>query len=283
MSDWEAIVLDLDGGERFERCLRSIEAQTHPPSRIIVVDNGSSVPVSERIEDRDVPVHQLRVEHNLGFTGGVNLGWRESAAPLVALVNNDVDLAPQWAEALIKGMQEDDHVAATQSIIVTPDGLIDGAGIEVSGGRFLQLAHGEPEISVQEEPWGVSATAAMYRRDALEDVAVRGRMLHPAFFAYYEDVELCARLHDSGWRLLLVHRPLAVHAGSKTAPRLGLRADYLRTRNRYFVRRLHPGVSSYPSLLLEDCRKIIRAVFRFELKRAVTIAAGVTGGFLGWI
>lgn len=283
MSEWEAVVVDLDGGESLERCLRSIESQTAPPVRIIVVDNGSSVPVAERLGDRRLPVHLLRDDHNLGFTGGVNVGWRESTAPLIALINNDVELRPEWAESLIERLKEDDHLAAVQSVIVSPEGLVDGAGIEVVGGRFLQLGHGDELTALEREPWGVSATAALYRRDALEDVAVRGRLLHPAFFAYYEDVELSARLRDSGWRLSLVQRPLVVHEGSRTAPRLGYRADYLRTRNRYFVRRLHHRVSSYPALVLEDVGKIIRALFRFELKRAVVIAAGVVGGILGWI
>ena len=47
---------------------------------------------------------------------------------------------------------------------------------------------------------GVSATAALYRRDALMRVSPLGEVFEPSFFAYYEDVDLSLRLARAGWR-----------------------------------------------------------------------------------
>lgn len=279
MSEWEAIIVDLDGDERLDRCLRSIEAQTKRPSRIVIVDNGSTVPAANRIPRLQVGHLVARSERNLGFTGGVNLGWKKTSAAFVALINNDVELQPEWAATLMAELDSEDLLAGVQSIILTPAGLIDGAGIDVESGRFLQLCHGQSLESLRAEPWGISATAALYRRAALQEVAIDGAPLHPAFFAYYEDVELSARLRGSGWSLSLVRRPLVVHEGSRTASILGSRADYLRTRNRYFVRRLH-GVGRFGSLLLEDGQKMLRALTRLEWKRLASIACGIVAGFL---
>lgn len=277
MSEWEAIVVDLDGGERLDRCLRSIEAQTKTPSRVVIVDNGSTIPVSSRIRALRVSHLVVRSEDNFGFTGGVDLGWKKSSAPFVALINNDVELQPEWGETMMAELESHDRLAGVQSIVLTPEGTIDGAGIDVETGRFLQLGHGQPLESLTAEPWGISATAAIYRRAALEEVSISGALLHPAFFAYYEDVELSARLRGADWRLSLVRRPLVLHEGSKTASILGSRADYLRTRNRYFVRRLH-GVGRFGALLLEDGRKMVRALMKLEWKRLAAIASGVVAG-----
>src|SRR5207253_6804563 len=93
----------------------------------------------------------------------------------------------------------------------------------------------------------VSATAALYRRAALGE-----RVFDPRFFAYYEDVELCARLRDAGWRTAVLPVDKATHRGSASVSILGKRSKRLRTRNRYFVARLHHGVGRIFALLMED-------------------------------
>jgi hypothetical protein len=78
------------------------------------------------------------------------------------------------------------------------------------------------------------------------------------FFAYYEDVELSARLRGSGWELLVLPVVKATHRGSQSASRLGARARYLRTRNRYRVAKMHRGAGRIGALLAEDLRLMLR-------------------------
>ncbi|MDP9361927.1 MAG: hypothetical protein M3P29_10790 [Acidobacteriota bacterium] len=101
--------------------------------------------------------------------------------------------------------------------------------------------------------WGVSATAALYRREALGD-----RIFDAGLFAYYEDVDLSARLHESGWRTAVLPVIKATHRGSQSAPLLGRDALRLRTRNRYLVARRHRGVGRIGALLWEDVKLALR-------------------------
>jgi len=182
----DVIVLDLDGGAMLEECLASIRAQSVTPQRIVVFDNGSRVPT---------PNATARSETNLGFAAGANAAYRHTEAPYVALVNNDVTLHPDWLETVRDALDRDEKLAAVQTIIRRPDGLIDGAGIDISDGTFRQIGHGKPVGAPLAVAWGVSATATLYRRSALG-----GRMFEERLFTYYEDVELCARLRAAGWR-----------------------------------------------------------------------------------
>ncbi|HVR43456.1 MAG TPA: glycosyltransferase family 2 protein [Thermoanaerobaculia bacterium] len=277
MSEIDAIVLDLDGGSALEELLSSMEAQTLPFARIIVWDNGSVVPVRERVAPRRLPLVHGRSEQNLGFTGGIDAAMRLTEAPLVAWINNDVVLAPAWNERL-SARFADARLAAAQSVVLGTDGRIDGAGISIDGGVFRQRGHGlETARLPPGEPWGISATAAMFRAEALRDAAIGGRLLHPAFFLYYEDVELSARLRERGWRLALVGEPLATHRGSMSAARYP-QAELLRVRNRYFVNRLHPGVGSLVELLSEDAGRLGRRLLRLDLRAAATVLGGVVAG-----
>ena len=251
MSDVDLIVLDLDGGAMLEECLASIARQSTPVSSVIVWDNGSRVPVATRVTGGNVRI--LRSETNLGFAGGANAALRSASASYVGLVNNDVVLDPDWLASVRGALDRDAHLAAVQTIMRSPDGRIDGAGIDISDGTFRQIGHGEEVGTPLPVAWGVSATATLYRRAALGETFFDER-----FFAYYEDVELSARLRAAGWRLSVLPVVQATHRGSASAASLGAEALRLRTRNRYRVARMHRGTGSIAALLREDARLLLR-------------------------
>lgn len=254
MTDVGFVVLDLDGGEMLQRCLASIQSQEGVTARVIVVDNGSHVRTADRLRGA-AGVEIIRRERNEGFAGGANIGIAATSARFVALVNNDVTLHRSWTSSVVAALRRDARVGAAQSVIAAPDGRIDGAGVGIAGGRIVQIGHGEPASSALPPLWGVSATAAIYRREALEAARGAHGYFDERFFAYYEDVELCARLLDAGWTFARVDEPLAVHEGSRSAHRLGHRSAFLRTRNRYYLARLHPNVARIGALLAEDTRR----------------------------
>jgi hypothetical protein len=235
MSDVDFVVLDFDGGAMTDECLASIDRQTMRPSQVIVFDNGSSVP-SPRATHRSAT--------NLGFAAGANAAVQHATSPFVALINNDVVLDDDWL-ATVRGAMRD-GVAAVQTILRRDATTIDGAGIDVSDGTIRQIGHGLPIGSPLPVPWGVSATATVYRRELLH--------FDESFFAYYEDVELSASLREQEWELLVLPVAKATHRGSQSASRLGSRALYLRTRNRYRVAKMHRGAGRLAALLAEDLR-----------------------------
>lgn len=239
----DVIVLDVDGGEMLRDCLASIAAQTRQPRRVIVFDNGSRTPTPGAI----------RSEVNLGFAGGVNAALQHSDAPLVALVNNDAVLDPDWLATVADAMARDEKLAAVQTILRHDFETVDGAGIDISDGTIRQIGHGAPLSANHPPAWGISATAALYRR-----AAIGPRPFDERFFAYYEDVELSARLREGGWNLTVLPVAKATHRGSQSASLLGSRALFLRTRNRYWVARLHPGTARIGALLREDLRLLLR-------------------------
>lgn len=239
MSDVDLIVLDFDGGAMTAECLASIDRQTLRPANVIVFDNGSQIPSSRATH---------RSTTNLGFAAGVNAAVQHATSPFVALINNDVVLDDDWLATVRAAMH--DGVAAVQTILRRDEATIDGAGIDVSDGTIRQIGNRLPIGTPLPAAWGVSATATLYRRGLLH--------FDESFFAYYEDVELSARLRERGWQLLVLPVVKATHRGSQSASRLGARARYLRTRNRYRVARTHRGAGRVGALLAEDLRLLPR-------------------------
>ena len=268
MTDVSIIILDIDGGGMLLACLDSIASQTQPPREVIVFDNGSRTPAAERISFRH-GLHVFRSETNLGFAGGNNEAYRHATGTYIALINNDVVLDRDWLAAVSGALDSDPRLAAVQTILRKDETTIDGAGIDISDGTFRQAGNGwrvaevlsswvaasprKPSNQATKQPsnriWGVSATAALYRREAIGVT-----IFDASLFAYYEDVDLNARLLESGWRTAVLPVIKATHLGSQSAPLLGPDALRLRTRNRYLVARRHRGVGRIGALLLEDIK-----------------------------
>jgi GT2 family glycosyltransferase len=273
MNDVSILVLEIDGGDMLRACLDSIAAQTLPPREVIVFDNGSKTPVAERIAFRH-GLHIFRSETNLGFAGGNNAAYRHATGHYIALINNDVVLDRDWLSTVVAALDDDSKLAAVQTTLRRDATTIDGAGIDISDGTFRQASHGtgvgsrgsgavvnsitlattpDPRPPTPASAWGVSATAALYRREALGET-----IFDETLFAYYEDVDLCARLHETGWRTEVLPVIKATHRGSQSASILGRDALRLRTRNRYLVARRHRGVGRIGALILEDVKLALR-------------------------
>ena len=123
---------------------------------------------------------------------------------------------------------------------------------------------------VGNEVYGVSATAAVYRRDALAQVSGGSSADNPLrpfderLDSYYEDVELADRLHAAGYRALLVPAARAEHAGalSSRSPRAARRRTRLVYANRLLVLARRLGRGFWPRLPIFLGRDVVDALRR---------------------
>jgi len=128
------------------------------------------------------------------------------------------------------------------------------------------------------EVFGVSATAALYRRSALAAVALRpGETFDRRLGAYYEDVDLACRLRRAGWRALWAPAARALHAGSLTGDRRRARRLTRLHGNRWAVAarclgRRFPAAA--PRMAARDLADLARALGRADLAAAAAVAAG---------
>lgn len=109
------VVLNFDGGQMTLDCLDSLLASEWPADRleIVLVDNGSLDDVAARVTTQYPTVRLLEPLANLGFAGGCNLGMRAPGHyDLVALVNNDATVRPDWLAPLVATVTSADGVGA---------------------------------------------------------------------------------------------------------------------------------------------------------------------------
>src|SRR4051812_44399188 len=102
-----AIVVTQRGGPLLEACLRALRTALSPlDSEIVVVDNSSAGVVA------GPPARVLAQGRNLGFAGGVVAGLEAAAGEWILLVNDDAELEPGAAVALVGAARPDGVGAA---------------------------------------------------------------------------------------------------------------------------------------------------------------------------
>jgi GT2 family glycosyltransferase len=220
------IIVNWNGGSFLSQCLEALDRQRRRPDHIIVVDNASTDDSLERARRRLTGVELIRLTENVGFAKANNIG-ATAAHPFdaLALLNPDARADAGWLEALLLAAERDPATAAFASqmrLAESPDQL-DGAGdsYHVSG-RAWRNGHRIPSRDWPAEDCEVfapCAAAALYRRDAFEDVGG----FDEQFFCYFEDVDLGFRLRLQGHRCVYVHSAIVEHASSGIS---GYRSDF---------------------------------------------------------
>lgn len=213
------IVVTRNTREVTLRCLDSLSQNTTSGAyEVIVVDNASSDGTSEDL--RHSPgIRLIRNDENLGFGVGVNMGAAQATGRYLLLLNSDAFVEPGWLDPLLAAMEADPGTAAVVPMVLNLDGSLQEAAALVSGdGRTI--AHGsgaDPADPAYRFPRFVdygSALCMLVRRRAFE--AVGG--FDPVYgLGYCEDVDLCFRFAERGWRVRYEPRSRVLHVGGASS------------------------------------------------------------------
>lgn len=221
------------------RCIESVQRQTLPLEkwRVVVVENEAQ---PGRIIPDPLPRNTMRIELpvNEGTTNSINRGMAAVPSPYVLLLNNDVELEPDYLEKLLHVLEADDGLGfATGKLLRAADhAYLDGAGdaMLLAGGayRLEHLAPDDRRCDQQMPVLSACGAAVLYRSKAF----LLSGALDAAFFAYLDDLDLALRTHLIGYRGIYVPEAIAYHIGSATLEQvLHPRVVELITRNQFFV------------------------------------------------
>lgn len=209
-----ALIVSWNSLELLRRCLATLRAQTLPLAEIVVVDNGSfdgSVDWLRRQPD----VALIENAANAGFAAANNQGFRRCRGEVVLCVNPDIELAPDYLELCLAGLAVSDVGSVTGKLLrAQPAGILDSAGHNVYRLGWAENRGEElPDVGFdqRQEVFGVCAAAALYRRAALDSVAIDGEVFDETYFSYIEDVDLDWRLRWMGWRAWYEPAAVAIH------------------------------------------------------------------------
>ena len=208
------VLVNWNGRRDCEGVLASIRRQRLAPAEVVVIDNGSLDGSLEWFRAQpDVVV--IANPTNAGFARAANQGVAATSADLVLLCNLDVRLHEGFLEAAVARMATSPDTGSVGGLLLSEadPGVVDSAGhVLHRSGWVANRCQGQAARGMEvAEVFGVTAAAALYRREMLEDVALDGEVFCEAFFAYLEDVDLDWRARWRGWRSFFEPSALATH------------------------------------------------------------------------
>jgi GT2 family glycosyltransferase len=197
------------------KLLDGLRAQTHPIEEVIVVDNGSTDGSPDAAEAAGARV--IRLDTNYGFAKAVNRGIDAVRTELVAILNNDVHLAPDWLSQLADALDSPKVVFATGAIrdAVHADYLDATFDLPSKAGLAWRAGHGRPDSPLWHAPSTVRFTpftAVLFRTSLFTNVG----KLNEKFGSYLEDIEFCFRAALNGHEGRYVPGAVAWHRASAT-------------------------------------------------------------------
>ena len=213
-----AVVLSYNGRQLLEGLLPSLAGQTRPADEVLVVDNGSSDGTCEWLAAEWPEIRVERIPSNVGVTAALNRGVRAAQGEFVALLNNDIELDPDFLRELVRAALENPAAGSLSPKLLSLDDrrVLDGAGDTFYwAGTGWRRGHGERDtgqFDAEQAIFGACGGAAVYRREALATVGP----LDEDFFAFSEDLDWSFRAQLAGFSCRYVPSAVAYHRGSAT-------------------------------------------------------------------
>ena len=210
------IIPNYNGLKFMDECIRSLNAQTYPNFRTLVVDNGSTDGSVEWLKEHQIDT--IFLPENTGFSGAVNVGIKAADTPYVLLLNNDVRVDEYFVAEMVRAIGQSERIFSVSSRMIQmyhPDRLDDAGDMYSLLGWAYQRGVGRDLTHYRRSSrvFSACAGAAIYRREVFEEIGYFDEM----HFAYLEDIDVGYRARIAGYDNIYCPAALVWHVGSGTS------------------------------------------------------------------
>lgn len=221
------VVVCWNNKDLIDECIESINQQTYPNKKIILVDNASADDTVQYVGTKYPDVKVLPQKKNYGFAKGNNIGIKEALrspdVKHVVLLNTDATLKEDWTMTVASFAESKPKAATLQTITLDyyDHDIIDSTHIYISRtGQGIQGSYRRSTSDGLDVPalktFGCNAAAMLITRKFIEAQPFRD-FFDEGMFMYLEDVDVAARATVMGWDNYVVPGSRAYHMGSASS------------------------------------------------------------------
>lgn len=273
-----AVIINWNSGDFLQTCVESIRATT-PGVDIFVLDNASSDWSIDFLAGGD-HARIVGTAKNIGFAGAVNEAFSWTETPYVLILNPDIRVLPgsiQTLEELMDGYPRAGAIGGYVGERYLPRHfpslgslVLENLGVRPAGPEVARDLVGVDQVA---------AAAVIIRREAFREVHGFDDHFYPA---WYEDVDFCLKLKESGWNVYFARKAEFLHAGGYSTGALGqgrFLSIYYKNQT-YFARKYFGPLGAFAvriSIVVGMIGRIIRRPWQ-----PVGYAKALLGALGGW-
>jgi len=233
------VILNWNGKNLLEKFLPSVIRYSHK-ANIYVIDNASSDDSVTFLRSIYSEVKVIQNKENYGFSKGYNEGLKKVDAEIICLLNSDVEVTKDWLSPIENLFNKDKNIAVIQPKILdyhkkthfeyagAAGGFIDKLGYPYCRGRiFNTIEKDQGQYNDEIEIFWASGAAFFIRKAFYESAGG----LDENYFAHQEEIDLCWRLKNRGYKIMYTYKSVVYHIGGATLPMMNPQKTFLNFRN----------------------------------------------------
>lgn len=220
--DTAVVILSYNGTKWHELFLPKIVEEAHTGYDVIVVDNASTDETLQYVQTNFPTIKTLQIGVNHGFANGYYEALNQIQAKYYILLSADFEVTEGWFPPLHEAMEKDEQLAACQPKIRywrdrecfeyagAGGGFMDNFGYLFCRGRiFFDIEKDLGQYNDNIEVFWASGGCFMVRSALYHQVGG----LDNSLYAHMEEVDLCWRLKNAGYKIGYIAASLVYHVG----------------------------------------------------------------------
>jgi len=247
--DVSVVMVLYGGGKVATRAISALAQNTEPCFELILVDNASQDDSLARVEEQVEGATVVRNTTNTGFGPASNQGAALARGRTLCFLNSDALVEPGWLPPLLETLAEP-GVGAAVPLFLNENGTVQEAGsvVDSIGHAHAVGGDGDPRdfrYRFRREVDFGSAACMLVPAELFFELGGFDELFAPA---YFEDTDLCFKLHERGLKTIFEPRSRVVHIrhGSGTS---GAARKLMEEHRDLFVERWGERLTRRPRLV----------------------------------
>ena len=289
------IILNWNTAHYLRRFLPSVISSTYSNKNIYVIDNASTDDSIATLENEFPSVNVIKMQTNIGFAAAYNIAIDQIKSDYFLIVNSDIETTPGFIEPIIDLMETRREIGICQPKLLSLDeknmfeyagaagGWIDSLGYPFAKGRvLLTIEKDEHQYDTVEEVFWATGACMFVKQEVFSKIG--------GFYDYYymhqEDIDLCWRAYNSGFKIYTCPKSVVHHIGGGTLSWQNHLKTFLTYRNNYILLTRNLPVSRFlPTILLRLFLDSVGCVyFLFRGKPGISKAMFKAGfAYIYWL
>ncbi len=250
MTDLSVVIVNWNTKDLLRECLKSIlETKADLNIEIYVVDNASSDSSAEMVEKEFPHVGLIRNQVNLGFGKANNQAISKSSGRNILLLNPDSVVKPQALRSMVDFLDSQKDIGALGARLINSDGSLQYSirrfptiltpftenlrinrlfPIRSYYDRYRLKNWDHSGVREVDQPMGA---AFLVKKQVLETLGGFDEIFH----MFFEDVDLCWRIKQNGWKIVYYPDAVIVHYGGRSVrKRDNISEEFYQSLLKYF-------------------------------------------------